>query len=967
MRIPFLTAAVALIALACCLLSPTPARAQAPAAKPNADKMGIRADLPDDATIDTIVEHAPKPTRYLDPRLEARLVDYIDCAADPDTDPHPFLADTHHRVTQGRMGRYRETGTHANSWFAYRFRTAGPQKPHLIIVEYPDDDYRTACVFLHETWHKGAFNSDFHVEGGYWTGRELPVSHRAEALELWLWPKEDWPGVVVMNHTDSQRAAASRIWVYEVTGGLPPAGVNEPQGDLPRRQLGAFFEDTRMYRFNFGTYSAAGARRLVDYIKYAGHNVLAFDVVLYAWNKSLVPAFEGNPGEDASTRQALEACDAAGVDFIAVFDPTKQYKIKGLPTADLTDDAVIDAWVEGIGQFVDKYGSHPSLKGISFGGPAGCNRFMSPKITRLQDKLHAMLQAKRPDITLHVFFGYQFLHRSMFNVEGFRPYNAVIKPWEAATEAASFDDQLAATVDRYFRRRLHMNIEEYRNKPGLVVHRSFYPNDARCFEHYPLRTPRYMVYRDYDRSQQISDALANDGREGACLFGTYFEMVIPLWPRNFWSRRIWIGPQVIAGGDHALAAYTEPLYQRDYPLMIHGSWNEPLVGAASRYRSFAEAYRTLPALPFETITRGNYVAVRRLAHQGATWLYALNNHGSPARVELQFASDNVLAATDLVANRRVDIAEGKLSFELPPYGLRTFKLPAADVAIRGTTVQRRAEAYDHVRQRVRQFEARLIGLRKAGVQVSPKFDAALDAAREHVKASRFDAADRALPETLGQELDLRLWMTRDRPRLVARRAERVFTIDGRLDDWRDARPAARLDSADHLTNFHHSGHQWSGPADLGATVYAAYDNANLVLAIRVTDDAVHEQDALTLKFPPNYDSLAEGERAPGGRTFKIAAPVDANTPTEQRGRGAHLVARRTGDGYVVEATVPLSLLGLPPGETTGLHVVVEEIDFPDEPLPKFHWTRTQSMEWPVNPWWTWWRDAQSAGELHLAK
>ncbi|MBN2582090.1 MAG: hypothetical protein JXL80_03410 [Planctomycetes bacterium] len=924
----------------------------------------VSLDVPDDATVDAVVARAPSPGNYLDPALKVKLVDFIDCSKAPGEEPHPFIADTHTRVTRGGMGPYRETGTHANSWFAYRFRTGAKQSPHMVIVEYPDDAYRTACIFLHEPWMSGKFNSDYHAEGGYWTGRELPTSGKFQAIELWLWPTERWPALVVMNHTDTQRAAASRIWIYEVTGGLPAADVHEPEG-LARRQIGAFFEDTRMYRYNFGSYGPEGPRRLVDYLGYAGQNLLAFDVVLYAWNKCSTEAFGDNPGGQDPTEQALVECDRAGIDFLAVFDPTAGYKIKGLPTADLTDDAVVDAWVEGIGQFIDKYGRHRSLKGISFGGPAGCNRFRTPKFTELQEKLRAMIRSKQPDIKLHVFFGNEYLHRSLFNTQGYEPYEAVIAPWESASADASFADTLAAGIDRYWREHLHMNIKDYRNRPGFVVHRSFYPNDHRCFEHYPLRTPRFMIYRDYDRSQLISDGLANNGAEGACVFGSYFEMVVPLWaPKNFWWQRTWIGPHVPAGGDHALAAYTEPLYQRDYPVMLQGSWVEPLVGHASRYRTFARAFRTLPAQTFETITRDDGIAVRRLKAGKDTWFYVLNNHASAACVRLRL--DPATEVVDLLSGNAVALSDGTLTVDMAPFGLRTFKTAGATVALRDITTERDDKARDHLRERIAAYSRNLAALKQAVPTLSGKFAAVLDTARGHLEAKRYEEAARSLPETLEQELQLRLWMTRDRPKITAQKTSREIRLDGELDEWQDLPPSASLETADHLGNDHHFGHQWSGPDDLSGTVWAAYDQTNLTIAVRVRDDVVCSQDGLKLVFPSNWRSLAEGETVPGSRTFRVAAPT-GEAVVETNTNGARLVSHRTEDGYAVEAAIPLSSLGATPGKSIGLHLVIEEVDFPDYPLPKFTWGRIQPMEWPVNPWWTWWRDAQCAGELHLAE
>jgi hypothetical protein len=209
-------------------------------------------------------------------------------------------------------------------------------------------------------------------------------------------------------------------------------------------------------------------------------------------------------------------------------------------------------------------------------------------------------------------------------------------------------------------------------------------------------------------------------------------------------------------------------------------------------------------------------------------------------------------------------------------------------------------------------------------------------------------------------------MTKDRPKIVARKATRPIRVDGNLDDWQGVEPAAVINTADNLVNDHHFGHQWKGPENLSATVWAAYDETNLMLAVRVRKDAVCGKDGVQFQFSANYRSLAEGERSRGDRDFRVAAPT-SDQPVEVRHGQAVLVSCRTADGYAVKASIPLAYLGLKPGQSTGLHLVLTEANFPDHPLPQFFWNRTQHMEWPVNPWWCWDRDAQCAGELHLEK
>jgi hypothetical protein len=419
---------------------------------------------------------------------------------------------------------------------------------------------------------------------------------------------------------------------------------------------------------------------------------------------------------------------------------------------------------------------------------------------------------------------------------------------------------------------------------------------------------------------------------------------------------------VPAAGEHALAAYTEPLYQRDYPVMLHGSWVEPLVGHASRYRDFARAFRTLPARPFETVARDDGIAVRRLEAGGATWFYVLNNHPSPARVELTL--DGAARVTDLVSSEGNPLGGPLLKVTLPPYGLRTFRADGA-MPVRQAAVERPDGAYAHVGERLAMGRQRLEALKAANVKTSAKYDALLGAVGDRIAARLLDRADRLLPDTLLQELDLRQWMMVRRPRMIVNRTDRAITLDGSLDDWAGSRPDAQLDSADHLANDHHFGHQWSGPGDLGATVQAAHDGATLFVAVRVSDDRLCEGDGVVLRFPRSSHSLAEGERVAGDRAFRVAAPT-GNAPVEASERGARLAARPAEGGYTVEAAIPLAALAVAPGGATAMHLLLEEIDYPDFPLPKFPWSRIQHMEWPVNPWWTWWRDPQCAGALLLA-
>ena len=72
-----------------------------------AEDGNVSLAVPADEKIGAVVEKAPD-CPYLDKKLRARLVDFLDCATPADEEPHPLLGDSHHRVRRSdTAGAYR--------------------------------------------------------------------------------------------------------------------------------------------------------------------------------------------------------------------------------------------------------------------------------------------------------------------------------------------------------------------------------------------------------------------------------------------------------------------------------------------------------------------------------------------------------------------------------------------------------------------------------------------------------------------------------------------------------------------------------------------------------------------------------------------------------------------------------------------------------------------------------------------
>lgn len=144
-------------------------------------------------------------------------------------------------------------------------------------------------------------------------------------------------------------------------------------------------------------------------------------------------------------------------------------------------------------------------------------------------------------------------------------------------------------------------------------------------------------------------------------------------------------------------------------------------------------------------------------------------------------------------------------------------------------------------------------------------------------------------------------------------------VDGRLDDWP---PSCRwvLDSKDQVLDGHP---YWQGPESLSAKIYFSYDDQNLYVAAVVrqkhgangvsAEGLRPEGDGLEITISSGWDENRSNGRtrrdvslllAPGNQAHH---PMVWNQARQESAPGARLVAKKTGQGYLLEAALPWSL------------------------------------------------------------
>jgi hypothetical protein len=166
-------------------------------------------------------------------------------------------------------------------------------------------------------------------------------------------------------------------------------------------------------------------------------------------------------------------------------------------------------------------------------------------------------------------------------------------------------------------------------------------------------------------------------------------------------------------------------------------------------------------------------------------------------------------------------------------------------------------------------------------------------------------------------------------------------VDGWLDDWtgKGAEVAALAFGEE----------SWTGPADLGAAGFVAWDAVALYVAARVHDDQfsqpstgaeLHLGDGVELQLDTaleaDWDSatysaddwqigLSPGDFGAVGPEAFVWRPV--GVPAD----GIQVAAQRTADGYILEAALPWELLGMDPSATDrlGFALNVSDNDTPE--------------------------------------
>ncbi len=568
-----------------------------------------------------IVASAPKIPVDLGLGLNLELVDYIDCTNPQDR--HPMMDQGTSSVTSGPAGKYRVTAQGRNSFFSYRWKAAAQDVPHVLVVEYPDDNKREICFLTHESQMSGNGNADWSLETGVYTGNPLPNTNKMQYHTLFFWPQDKWPVIIIGNwNRQGAPAAASRIWVYRVAGDkLPAMQVKDADPSNPR-MIGDLYNWSLVPVHNiFGrTDRATAFRHIVEYYQYLGDNLVSWPVVSNnSWGfKCKIDAW-GQGDKNDELEGILSACDAKGMYFLATFELGRSFVIKGRKLAD--DKA---AWrkglFEGFDEFIKRYGHHKSLYGIAFGSPDFGPQYGDATIDIIKetgglDEFTKFIHEKKKDLQIMTFVGARDLH-----MEYFDDMWGVLDRWENSD--IDWNQHLANEALTLWKK-WGRDPQELKAVDGLTTVYQYQPDDHGIYNSY-TQQPRSMVYYDLDNSAPKS---ANIDTRAVMLWNTFYESWLGLHPAvNFWYKKLWVAPDFNASEPYAGAAWARAMEHRDRNVIISGAWGRKSGGHEASLRKFAKSFRELPPGEMEdaAITGGDAIKMRKAYWNGNTYVSVLN-------------------------------------------------------------------------------------------------------------------------------------------------------------------------------------------------------------------------------------------------------------------------------------------------------------------------------------------------------
>jgi len=669
-------------------------------------------------TIKTEARKEPPATRSFDPLpdslsletlkqrhgLKFRVVDFADLSL-PATGNRLRDDGASSVIRKPGLRPYRVSGAEHFSWFRVHLESGFSNRPHLLIVEVPDDVQRRSMLAFRDEYGRESA-SRIELDAGYSNGGAFGLSGKERYFTALIYPRGQFTSIEFLNFLQDgaqeplnalSGAAASRVWLLSGEEPLPENPVEEPLAGVKRSigehrsSVDAFVEAGRGTRGNpeaklAGVMQSHQSRstalnawlgfNALDQVARDGSSTLLYPsqifkgsnkaletttaLTLFALKESRTPVFftfrglGGVPADRPDLKDfglVSEYGHASGSQLSVVYPEVQQY------------------FRELILEFVQQFKDTPHFAGVTlqmdphspplFGIPGSLLAGFEPA------SLKAFESASKRVIQGDTLDEHVASLKSTLREDWSVWRCGVVRDWVLSVRdelkkirpdlrlRLTFSDADGDLRFYGFDRALYKDLE------NIVVFAA--PRESETL--FTAVGDAREIWKDLkaDATTEILEINQGLGREGLSLRGSAASLLVP-------NKEYIPGPLVAA-------------FVRKNPReILLQSWRRPSIGCELELREFVRAFRSLPYAPAEELAGTGALKVYRYGGKGAVqYLAVVNPTDGDVRATVTVADGPaVTTARDLVGGKDIGAKPGAggVAFEavVPAGNLRTFRI-----------------------------------------------------------------------------------------------------------------------------------------------------------------------------------------------------------------------------------------------------------------------------------------------------
>ncbi len=608
-------------------------------------------------------------------------------------------------------------------------------RPMILEITWPDDKIRSMGLYLYP---KSAWANDRdRLEGGIVAGGIYPNTGEMKTVRYVIYPWVDTYLFEARTMVPGRPAAVASVRLLTAASPLPKANF-AVQPPAAHRMIGHVDED-QSFDYLTGSFRdlplgsgltdlVDATQKMVDYFDYTGQDVLAYPVLRYGGAQYALPGSSysrhGLLSGYGVPALMMDMLAARGKKYIAIAnlfhlpelagpsDRWSEFEQKGyfmsdrngktVNTPNPVHPAVRSMVLKHVSEVVRRLSKSPAFAGLSVWhlpiqfsslehgyddysvglfeketgikvpSSKGADRFAeryafltstkrrewlawrAGKVTSAFNELAALVSAAKKDC---------------------RTYLSIVQPEDRLLVGSESETLDAAS---YYYEQFGFDLAQLGKRSDMVIS--------------PLRRWNMSDWKKaWDNSYTLDDEFLYSNQFGSLFRQSAKEMLTSSFNLYFESfngslnddvyKSMFQNADVKPNGRHILRELAFNLAASDPSIIMMGGQPLGSAGRDDEFREFATAFRALPSKPFQDIAGQNDpICARHAKTSDGLYIYAVNRIWTNGTVTITF-NKKIGSVVDQSSGKKTDIASNKLTLQLKPYQLKSFKISSGAVPV----------------------------------------------------------------------------------------------------------------------------------------------------------------------------------------------------------------------------------------------------------------------------------------------